>query len=388
LAEDAVQESCLAALRQWPVDGVPASPSAWLIATARHKALDGLRREARRGGKEALAMQEMNDHARHEAEPSALDDDQLALVFACCHPALDSKVRVPLTLRAVCGLDTGEIATLYLMPETTMAQRLVRAKRKIRDAGIPLRVPAGDQLPTRLGDVLEVVYLTYTEGHRAARTEALVRGELCQEAIRLAGELVRLMPSEPEVAGLFGLLLLTDARRPARTDDGGRLVLLGDQDRTRWDGAKISEGSRVLEAALRQGRPGPYQLQAAIAACHASATAVDTTDWRQIAALYDQLIRIVPSGVVAANRAVAVGMAEGPAAGLAVIDALLADRELSVWAPLHVARAGFFERLGRAGDAVVAYRQALALGAASAEVAFIDSRIAELDERQGEEQTR
>ena len=306
MAEEAVQDACLVALRQWRTDGVPAEPAAWLIGTARHKALDAVRREAKRAGKEARATYEMIEPNADESAEAEPDDDQLALIFTCCHPALDPKVRVPLTLRAVCGLDTGEIAALFLMSEPAMAQRLVRAKRKIRDAGIVLHVPVGDELVLRLADVLEVVYLTYTEGHRAARGATLVRQELCDEAIRLARELARLIPAQPEVTGLLGLLLLTDGRRPARTDQEGQLVLLGDQDRDRWDAGKIREGSAVIEAALRLGRPGSYQLQAAIAACHAAATTFDDTDWQQIAALYDRLLRLAPSGVVAANRAVAV----------------------------------------------------------------------------------
>ena len=301
------------------------------------------------------------------------EDDQLGLIFACCHPALEPSVRVPLTLRAVCGLNTGEIATLYLMSEPAMAQRLVRAKRKIRDAGIPLELPDPAERPERLADVLEVVYLTYTEGHRATSGPALVRAELCDEAIRLARELVRLIPHEPEVVGLLALLLLTDARRATRTDASARIVLLADQNRARWDRAKIAEGSTMAEAALRQGRPGTYQLQAAIAACHANAVSVEATDWAQIAALYERLLELSPSAVIAANRAVAIAMADGPAAGLAVVDGQLAG--LAHWSPIHVARAGFLERLGRRDDAVEAYRAALSLNPPAAEADFITERI-------------
>jgi RNA polymerase sigma-70 factor, ECF subfamily len=380
VAEEAVQEACVVAVRRWPLDGVPESPSAWLVSTARHKALDALRREASRVAKEGQAVDAMSEGSVDMVETSHPDDDQLALIFACCHPALDQSVRVPLTLRSVCGLNTREIAHLYLMSEATMAQRLVRAKRKIRDAGIPLQLPAEDELQARLADVLEVVYLTYTEGHRASRGDALIREELCDEGIRLARELWRLMPSAPEVGGLLALLVLTDARRDARTDAEGRIVLLEDQDRGRWDGKKIAEGSAVLEGALHQDRVGPYQLQAMIAACHASAASVDTTDWAQILALYNELLSVAPSPVVSANRAVAIGMGQGPAAGLDVIERLLASRDLERWAPLHVARAGFLERLGREGEAVAAYRRVLALGAPSAEREFIAGRIADLTE--------
>ncbi|MFL5842685.1 MAG: RNA polymerase sigma factor [Thermoleophilaceae bacterium] len=378
VAEEAVQEACVAALERWPDTGVPANPGSWLIGTAHHKALDWMRREARRPAKEESAVGEMDDEASDHLEQGDIADDQLALIFTCCHPALDPAVRVPLTLRAVCGLNTAEIASVYLMPEPTMAQRLVRAKRKIREAGIPFRVPPRDELPERLADVLQVVYLTYTEGHRAARGVNLVRDDLCEEATRLARELAALVPNEPEVVGLLALLLLTDARRSARTDPQGRIVLLGDQDRGRWDERKIREGSVLVEAALRRGRPGPYQLQAAIAACHAAAVSVEATDWPQIAALYDELLAFERSGVVAANRAVAVGMSEGPAAGLALAEELANDPDLARWAPLHVARADLLERLGRRREAVDAYRMAAQLDPPRAELDLILERIAVL----------
>jgi RNA polymerase sigma-70 factor, ECF subfamily len=368
VAEEAVQEACVAALEQWGREGVPEQPAAWLIGTARHKALDWQRREIRRLGKERQAVREWRRTA-------ACEDDQLALIFACCHPALDARVRVPLTLRAVCGFTTGEIAEVFLVPEPAMAQRLVRAKRKIRDAGIPLRVPSARELPDRLDDVLEVVYLVYTEGHRAARGAPLVRPELCEEAIRLARDLARLMPREPEVVGLLALSLLTDARRATRTDAEGRIVLLGDQDRDRWDAAKLDEGARLTEHALRMGRAGPYQLQAAIAACHAGAPSVQATDWPQITALYTELLRLRPSAVVAANRAVAIAMSEGPAAALAIVDELIAQPQTRGWAPVHVARANFLERLGRTTDALAAYRAAAALSLAPAERELIAEHI-------------
>ena len=377
-AEDGVQDACAAALRQWPAEGVPGNPRAWLTSVARHKATDRLRRDSRRGTVEAAA-------ARGSGGPAAeLDwvsqaDDELGLILACCHPALDPAVRVPLTLRTACGLATADIAAAFLVPEPTMAQRLVRAKRKIRDAGIPLRVPPPAELPGRVGGVLRVVYLVFTAGHKPVSGDTLVRGDLCEQAIRLARVLAGLLPGDPEVAGLLALLLLTDARRPARVSDTGDLVLLADQDRSRWDRAKIAEGEARLSQALRHGRPGRYQLQAAIAACHSCAGSAADTDWREIAALYGQLLRFEPTPVVAANRAAAVAMAEGPAAGLAMLDEVSTDRQLARWPQLHIARAELLGRLGRAADAVSAYRTALELAPAAPERAFISRRIEELN---------
>jgi RNA polymerase sigma-70 factor (ECF subfamily) len=376
-AEDAMQDACIAALGQWPKDGIPANPGSWLIGTARHKALDRVRREQRRPDKEVAAVRELGE--AQAASPGPTGDDQLSLIFACCHPALDPGVRVPLTLRAVCGLTTTEIAAVFLVPEPTMAQRLVRAKRKIREAGIPLRVPPLEDMPARLAAVLRVVYLVFTEGHRPVAGDQPVRADLCEEAIRLARVLAELLPAEPEVTGLLALLLLTDSRRPARVDDRGGLVLLADQDRTLWDRAAIAEGTGLVEAALRTGRTGPYQLQAAIAACHAAAARAEDTDWRQIAALYGELMRHEPTAVIEANRAVAVAMAEGPHAGLVILDALGADARMARWPLLHTARADLLARAGRDADAVLAYRRALELEPPAAEREFIARRIRRLE---------
>jgi RNA polymerase sigma-70 factor (ECF subfamily) len=360
VAEDAVQEACAAALAQWPAGGMPASPRAWLIGTARHKALDRVRREARRAGKEAEAVRETPPPPAAHGWAAATDDE-LALIFTCCHPALDPAVRVALTLRAVCGLATAEIAAVFLLPEATMAQRLVRAKRKIRQAGIAFRVPAPGDLPARLGAVLRVVYLVFTAGHRAASGGELLRGDLCDQAIRLARALATLLPREPEVTGLLALLLLTDARRGARLGPGGVPVLLADQDRGRWDQAKISEGAALLDQALRRNRPGPYQIQAAIAACHSGAPDAAATDWREIALLYGELIRYEPTPLTEANRAVAVAMSEGPAAGLVILDTVGGDARLARWPQLHIARAELLRRLGRRGEATAAYDAAIAV---------------------------
>jgi RNA polymerase sigma-70 factor, ECF subfamily len=376
IAEDAVQEACAAAVAQWPRDGIPPNPRAWLIATAWHKAVDVMRRDALRATREAQVASD--PAASPEPAGGQAGDDELALIFACCHPALDPAVRVALTLRAVCGLATADIAAAFLVPEPTMAQRLVRAKRKIRQAGIPLVVPPADALADRLNAVLRVVYLVFTQGHRAPGEGNLIHADLCDQAIWLARQLCTVLPGEPEVTGLLALLLLTDARRAARIGPDGSLVLLADQDRARWDAQQIAEGERLVEAALRTGRPGPYQLQAAIAACHSTAASAKRTDWPQIAALYRELARYEPTPVVMANQAVAVAMAESPDAGLAILDRLAGEGRLERWPQLHIARAELLRRLGRRSDAAAAYELALAAGVPRAERDYITKRMADL----------
>lgn len=373
-AEDAVQDACALALTKWPAEGIPDNPRGWLFGVARHKALDQLRREARRAPLERAAARELPSHGDHASGTEDLGDEELALIFMCCHPALDPEARIALTLRCVCGLATTEIAAAFVVPEPTLAQRLVRARRKIRQAGIRLRSPDHEDLPQRLAAVLRVVYLVFTQGHRAPAGPDLVRGALCEQAIRLARALAKLMPDEPEVAGLLALLLLTDARRDARTSDAGELVLLGDQDRGRWDAAKIAEGTALLEQALKVARPGPYQLHAAIAACHVE----PVTDWREVAALYGALARYEPMAVTEANRAVAVAMAEGPAAGLAILESL--GSQLARWPQFHIARAELLHRSGRTGEAISAFRQALDLPLPRPEQAFVTRRIKELSD--------
>jgi RNA polymerase sigma-70 factor, ECF subfamily len=378
LAEDAVQEAFAAAVARWAAGPLPQDPSGWLIAVAKNAAMDRLRREVRRCGKEQAAMLMLS---QHDPPPPAgrIADDRLRLIFVCCHPALAPGVRVALTLRTLCGLTTAEIARSFLVSEATLAQRLVRAKRKIRDAGIPFRVPGDDELPDRIGGVLRVVYLVFTEGHQAAAGPPVVRDELCDEAVRLARLLAGLYPEDPEVLGLLALLLLVDARRGARA--GERLVLLEEQDRSLWDRNMIDEGTRVLDLATRLRRPGPYQLQAAIAACHATAEHAEATDWAEIAALYAALARREPTLVVQANRAVAVAMAEGPAAGLAILDGLREDSQGRHWHLLHACRADLLHKLGRTAEAGEAYRTALALDPPPAERQFLAGRLAHLEGR-------
>lgn len=381
IAEEALHDAFKAALEQWPRDGVPANPRAWLVSAGRFKAIDGMRRRARFDALDETVHQAdlaVDDPAAW-ADPESVEDDRLRLIFTCCHPSLTAEAQIALTLREVCGLTTEEIARAFLTPAPTLAQRIVRAKAKIRDAGIPYEVPARGELPQRLDTVLRVIYLVFNEGYSASSGASLTRTELSAEAIRLGRLLVELLP-EPEATGLLALMLLHESRRTARTSSSGELVLLEDQDRSLWNRELITEGAQLVEQALSSRRFGPYGIQAAIAAVHAEAPSADATDWGEIVGLYDVLWRMDPSPVIELNRAVAIAMRAGPAAGLQLVETILNRGDLADYRLAHAARAELCRRLGRTADARVSFERALALTRQEPERRFLERRLAELAE--------